>query len=247
MKIDGISSSSSPAGYATAINTRLAVPAYIDFDINYVGDASGGMAYISITAEQEPAQTYPIKVYSVILEDHEIATSAWGGYSGQEMMWIPVAYPLGSQGEYLNFTGPYPQTLSVAGSYTLNPSTHPFGNLNVATFVQYTSGTREVLNANFMDLPDTATGIYGDETGFTPATAVLTVGPNPSNGCLSINCLLPAEETGTVQVFDIAGRVVESFPADEATSTVIEESGVYFVQLITSGGEMIKRQLTIIR
>ena len=247
MKIDGLSSGSSPSGYATAINNRLAVPAYIDFDIDYVGDASGGMAYINVTAEQEPAQSYGIKVWSVILEDHEIAGSPWGGYNGQEMMWIPVAYPLGSQGQVLNFTGPYPETLSVAGAYTLNPVTHPFNNLNVATFVQYTSGTREVLNANFMDLPDTPTGIYGDETGFTPATALLTVGPNPSYGSLSINCLLPAEETGTVQVFDIAGRVVESFPADGVTSTFIEESGVYFVQLITSGGEMIKRQLTIIR
>ncbi len=239
--------SSSPAGYATAINNRLAVPAYIDFDISYVGDASGGTAYISITAEQEPASAYPIKVWSVILEDHEIATSAWGGYNTQEMMWIPVAYPLGSQGRVLDFTGPYPQTISVAGSYTLNPATHPFNNLNVATFVQYSSGTREVLNANFMDLPDTPTGIFGDETEFTPANALLTVGPNPSYGSLSINCLLPSEETGTVQVFDIAGRVVESFPADGATTTFIEESGVYFVQLITSGGEMIKRQLTVIR
>ncbi len=247
VRIDGLTASYTPSTYAAAINNRLAVPAYIDFDINYVGDASGGMAYISVTAEQEPAQTYPIKVYSVILEDHEIASSAWGGYSGQEMMWIPVAYPLGSQGEYLSFTGPYPQTISVAGSYTLNPSVHPFNNLNVATFVQYTSGTREVLNANFMDLPDTPTGIFGDETGFIPATALLTVGPNPSDGNISINCLLPAEETGTVQVFDIAGRVVESFPADGVTSAFIEESGVYFVQLITSGGEMIKRQLTIIR
>ncbi len=247
MKIDGLSSGSSPSGYATAINNRLAVPAYIDFDINYVGDASGGTAYISITAEQEPSQSYSIKVWSVILEDHEIANSAWGGYSGQEMMWIPVAYPLGSQGRVLDFTGPYPQTISVAGSYTLNPTVHPFNNLNVATYVQYASGTREVLNANFMDLPDTPTGIYGDETSFSPATAIFTVGPNPSFGHLSINCLLPAEETGTVQVFDIAGRVIESFPANEATSTFIEESGVYFVQLVTSGGEIIKRQLAIIR
>ncbi|NOQ23316.1 MAG: hypothetical protein GQ565_11805 [Candidatus Aegiribacteria sp.] len=82
VKIDGLSASSSPSGYATAINNRLAVPAYIDFDINYVGDASGGMAYISITAEQEPSQSYGIKVWSVILEDHEIASSAWGAYAG---------------------------------------------------------------------------------------------------------------------------------------------------------------------
>ncbi len=245
VKIDGLSAGSSPAGYATAINNRLAVPAYIDFDINFVGDESGGMAYISITAEQEPAQTYPIKVYSVILEDHEIATSAWGGYNGQEMMWIPVAFPLGNYGKILNFTGPYPQTISVAGSYTLNPTAHPFDSLNVATFVQYASGTREVLNANFMDLPDVATGVSGDEAALP--SAILTVGPNPSNGNFSMSCLLPAEETGTVQVFDIAGRIVESFSAEETINTCIEESGVYFIQLTTSSGEIVRRQLAVIR
>jgi hypothetical protein len=204
------------------------------------------MAYISVTAEQAPALTNPIKVYSVILEDHEIAGPSWGGYNNMEMMWIPVAYPLGNYGQLLNFTGPYPQTISVAGSYTLNPTAHPFENLNVATFVQYASGTKECLNANFMDLPDTATGVYGDETS-SASTAVMTAGPNPSDGYFTINCLLPAEETGTVQIFDISGRIVESFPADGAISTSIEESGVYFVQMSTSSGEIVRHQLTVIR
>jgi len=243
VKFDGTASSST---YTATINARLAVPAYIDFDIEYIGDASGGMAYIGVTAEQAPASSGEIRVWSVILEDHEIATSAWGLFNGQEMMWIPVASPLDIVGEVLNFTGPYPQTINVSGSYTLTPE-YPIDNLNVATFVQYTSGTtREVLNANFMDLPDSATGTYGDETASSPA-AVLTVGPNPSFGYLSINCLLPAGDTGTVQVFDIAGRVVQSFPADCTASTFIEESGLYFVQLTTSSGEIIKRHLAIIR
>jgi len=246
VKIDGLATSYSPSNYAAAINTRLAVPAYIDFDIESIGNASGGMAYIGVTAEQAPASSGQIKVWSVILEDHETATSAWGGYNGDEMMWIPVAYPLGTQGEILNFTGPYPQTIDVSGSYTLNPATHPIDNLNVATYVQYTSGTREVLNANFMDLPDSSTGVYGSEAAASPA-AVLNVDPNPSFGHFSINCLLPAEETGTVQVFNIAGRVVQSFPADGTANTFIEESGVYFVRLTTSSGEIIKRQLAIIR
>jgi hypothetical protein len=246
VKIDGLSSGTSPSSYSAAINNRLAVPSYIDFDINYVGNSSGGTAYISITAEQEPAETCPIKVWSVILEDHETANSGWGGYSGQEMMWIPVAYPLGVQGRILDFTGPYPQTISVAGDYVLNPGAHPFDNLNVATFVQYSSGTREVLNSNFMDLPDTATGVYGDETASSP-TAVLTAAPNPCNGNLSISCLLPDGETGTVRVFDITGRVVESFPAGGTVNTLIEESGIYFVQLATGSGEIIKRRLTVIR
>ncbi|MCK5785225.1 MAG: hypothetical protein KAH54_01560, partial [Candidatus Sabulitectum sp.] len=93
VKIDGLTASSSPSSYANSINNRLAVASHVSIAVNMVGDASGGTAYVSVTAEQAlPSGT--IKVSTVILEDHEIATSAWGGYSGQEMMWIPVANPL---------------------------------------------------------------------------------------------------------------------------------------------------------
>ncbi|MBN2586116.1 MAG: T9SS type A sorting domain-containing protein [Candidatus Fermentibacteraceae bacterium] len=247
VKIDGLASSSAPSAYTSTINNRLAVPCYFDIDVNMVGDASGGTAYISVTAEQEPSQTYPIKVWCVITEDHDMATeSGWGGYTGMEMMWLPRAYPLGAQGQLLNFTGPYPQTLSVAGDYTLNPAAHQFDNLNVTTFVQYASGSRECLNADFMDLPDTATGIYGDETGYPPVP-VLSAGPNPTTGAVTIDCSLPAEVTGTVQIFDITGRVVEIFPAQGTIETEIRESGVYFVLLNTTSGELVRQQITVIR
>ncbi|OPL18189.1 MAG: hypothetical protein AVO35_06700 [Candidatus Aegiribacteria sp. MLS_C] len=219
----------------------------MDIDVTMVGDASGGTAYISVTAEEEPSQTYPIKVWCVITEDHDIAAgTGWGGYTNMEMMWLPRAWPLGTQGQALNFTGPYPQTLSVAGDYTLDPSQHQFDNLNVTTFVQYTSGTRECLNADHMDMPDTATGVYGDEEGYSPVT-LLTAGPNPSNGAVTISCGLPAGVAGTVRVFDITGRIVNSFPAGDAVETQLAESGVYFVHLSTTGGESVRRQITVIR
>ncbi len=244
--MDGQASSYSPTAYATAISNRLAVPSYIDIDVNMVGDASGGTAYISVTAEQEPAQTYPIRVWCVITEDHDMATgTGWGGYTGDEMMWLPRAWPLGTSGQLLTFTGPYPQTLNVSGDYTLNPAEHQFDNLNVATYVQYYSGTRECLNASYMDLPDTATGISGDESSAAPM-AVMNVGPNPTTGSVNINCALPTDVTGTVQIFDISGRVVESVPAQSSITTELEESGVYFVRLSTSSGDLIRRKLTVV-
>lgn len=247
VKLDGLASSAAPSGYATAINNRLAVPSYVDIDVTMVGDASGGTAYISVTAEEEPSQTYPIKVWCVISEDHDMATgTGWGGYTNMEMMWLPRAWPLGTQGQVLSFTGPYPQTISVAGDYTLNPAQHQFDNLNVATFVQYASGTRECLNADYMDMPDTATGVYGEGEGYSPVT-VLTAGPNPSTGSVTISCGLPAGVSGTVRVFDVAGRVVESFPAEASMETQLMESGVYFVHLSTSAGDLVKRQLTVVR
>jgi len=245
VKMDGFSANYNPSSYESTIANRLAQPAYIDFDINFVGDSLGGIVFYSITAEQEPALSGPIKAWSVIMEDHEIVTTGWGGYYNQEMMWLPVAFPLGTQGYTLDFTGPYPQTISFMGSYTLNPLLHPIDSLNVTTFVQYATGTKEVLNANFMDLPDPATGVSGDES--TPQSAELTVSPNPSNGYLSISAVLPGDESGNVMIYDITGRIVGSFTAEETVDTFIEETGVYFVRLTTESGETLQRQLTVIR
>ena len=246
MKIDGLAAGSSPSGYAAAINSRLAVPSYVSIDVNMVGNASGGTAYISVTAEQAPSSG-TIKVWSVILEDHEMATSAWGGYSGQEMMWIPVGFPLGAQGSALNFTGPYPQTISVMGNYTLTPSGDIFNNLNVATYVQYATGTKEVLNASFMDLPDTATGIYEDESTPVVGNSVLGAWPNPSTGAFAVSSFMPAGTSGTVEIFDISGRSVEQFDAGTVENVFIEETGVYFIRLTTTTGEIVRSQVAVIR
>jgi hypothetical protein len=181
----------------------------------------------------------------VIIEDHEIATSAWGLYSGMEMMWIPVAYPLGMSGTTISFSGPYPQTIYLNGSYTLNPVSHIFNNLRVVTFVQETSGIKEVMNANYMDLPDTATGVY-DTTAGLVSGSVLTVGPNPSAGMLSICSVLPGDATGTVSIYDIQGRIIDTLPAGTVVTTDVDEPGIYFVRLTTSTGEVVTRQCTVL-
>lgn len=205
-----------------------------------VGNASGGTAYIDVTAEVAPPSGV-VKVFSVITEDHEMATSAWGGYNNKEMMWIPVAYPLGNSGTSLSFTGPYPQTLSVSGSYTLSPTAHPFDNLNVATVVQ--AASKSVLNANFVDLPDTGTGIYGGET----STINLHAWPSPTTGTFSVSAVLPAGITGSVEIFDITGRSVEQFNAGSVENHYLQETGVYFIRLTTSSGEVIRRQIAVIK
>jgi len=209
-----------------------------------VGGYTGGTAYISVTAEEDP-DTSPIKAWCVITEDHEVATSAWGGYNGQEMMWIPVSFPLGNNGMVVEFTGPYPQTIELEGNYTLNPNLHPYDNLNVVTFVQSTAASKEVLNANLIHLAE-STGLSGEESGYSTVSTI-TAGPNPTTGAVTIDCALPAEVTGTVQIFDITGRVVESFPAQGTIETQIQESGVYFVHLNTTSGELVRQQITVIR
>lgn len=209
-----------------------------------VGNATGGTAYIDVTAEVAPPSGV-VKVFSVITEDHEMASSSWGGYNGQEMMWIPVAYPLGNTGTSLSFTGPYPQTISVSGTYTLTPTVHPFQNLNVATVVQ--ASTKAVLNASFVDLPDTATGIYEDESATFGSTIDLHAWPSPTTGTFSVSAVLPAGVTGSVEIFDITGRSVDQFNAASVESHTLEETGVYFIRLTTSSGEVVRRQIAVIK
>jgi hypothetical protein len=221
------------------------VPSYVDIDVNMVGNASGGLAYVSVTAEQDLGASEQMKVWTIICEDHEIAGSPWGLYSGMEMMWIPVAWPLTAQGNVVTFTGPYPQTVSFVGSYTLNPTSNPFSNLNVVSFVQGTS-TRQVFNASYMDLPDTATGIE-DMGGAAIGSTNLAVWPNPCDGFLSIGAALPENMTGTVTVFSLAGRTVTSFDAAAVTPVTIDEPGIYFVRLETSNGDVLSERFTVVR
>jgi len=48
-------------------------------------------------------------------------------------------------------------------------------------------------------------------------------------------------------VYDISGRVVQSFPAGGTSSAVIEETGLYFVRMTTSTGLVENRQIAVVR
>jgi len=188
-----------------------------------------------------------LKIWSAVVESHDIANSSYGVYNGQELMWEPRAWPLGSTGTAINFTGPFPQTVYAMGTYTLDPSVHSFDNLEVVTYVQTGTGTKEVLNASFIDLPDTATGTY--EGSFTPVSghARLFAGPNPCDGQFTVTSALPQGQTGTVSVYDLGGRMVQSFAAGGSINAVIEETGLYFVRLVTSSGLVENRQIAVVR
>lgn len=227
------------------IDDRLGVPSYVQIEPSFEGNASGGTAYYNITAEEDLGVSGEIKVWSAIVESHDIASSDYGVYEGQELMWEPRAWPLGSTGTPISFTGPYPQTVEVEGSYTLDPAEHTFDNLEVVTYVQVSSGDKEVLNADFMDLPDTSTGTYGTETA-VESSASLFVGPNPSSGVLSVSSVLPPGTTGEVELYDISGRLVKAVTAGTDLQVRLDDAGVYFARLITSSGEVIIERLTVI-
>jgi len=248
-QIDGVSQQLgwSQTNVQNYINARLAVPSYVSITSNVVGNASGGTVYYAITVEQDPGVTGPFKIWSAVLESHETAGSAYGVYAGQELMWEPRAFPMGTSGTLINITGPYPQTINMAGTYTLDPVAHTFDCLDLITYVQATTGTHEVLNAAFTDMPDTATGIEGPGGAPIDAPSTITAWPNPCEGHLSIGTVLPAGVTGTVTVFDLAGRAVTSFDANGASSIELGESGVYLARLETTAGEAVTTRFTVIR
>lgn len=226
------------------------MPCYVDIDVNVIGDANGGTAYYSITAEQDLGATGQLKIWSAIVENNFMAGGTWGGYAGQEMMWIPRAIPAGPQGMVVSFTGPYPQTINLTGpAYTLNCSANGwnFANMAVVSFVQMSTGTKEVLNASYIDLPDTGTGVEGPEGGPIWQAATIEAWPNPSSGSLSIGAAVPGGTAGTVRVFDTAGRVVDEFAAGDVVSLSISEPGVYFARLETTDGQVASTRFTVVR
>jgi hypothetical protein len=225
----------------SAIASELALPCYLTIVPYFVGDASGGTVIYSITAEQDLVDTQ-ISFWAAIVESHDIASADYGYYSGMEMMWEPRAFPVGTSGQAVTFTGPYPQTITINGSYTLDPASMTFDNLECIAFVQKNTGDLGVLNASFIDLPDTNTGISGGGS----RQAGLEIFPNPSMGPLSISSILPEGESGLVRIFDINGRLMDELPASEAMTTTLGTAGVYFVRLETSSGEVIPRRCTVI-
>ncbi len=58
---------------------------------------------------------------------------------------------------------------------------------------------------------------------------------------------LPDGVTGEIIVFDIDGRVIEVLNAGAIHNIVLDKSGVYFLNLATSSGEILTEHLTEIR
>ena len=242
-RFDGQNYSYNPSTYAASIADRLAEPCHLKVLPEIMGDASGGTGNFVFVAEQDLEPTGSLRAYSVIIEDHEIAGPAWGGFAGDEMMWIPVAFPLGTGGTAISFSGSYPDTAYAEGSYKLDPEEHIFNNLRLVTWVQETSGSKEVMNAHYMDLPDTWNGIYETHS----QDIQLTLASNPSVGIIGIQTVLPDGVSGSVSVYDMQGRLVHTLPAGEQVVTDVEEPGVYFVRLTTSTGEAVTRQCTVLK
>lgn len=233
-----------PSACINAINSSLADPSYLAIDASIAGDATSGTVYYNITAEQDLEAVGMIRLISVLVESDVPAGAGWGGYTGQTMRWLPRMSPIGVTGVALSFEGPYPQTISVQGEYTID-SGWDFANMGLVTFVIDYSD-KSVFNASYY--PDLGDILGIEDAGWgSSCDPVLTVGPNPSNGSFEISAILSGNNTGTVEVFNLAGRIIASGSVAEMQNVSVDESGIYLVRLSTSDGMSVSKSVAVIR
>jgi len=223
----------------SAINSRLTVPAHVSIDVTTGGDETSGVVYYNITAEEDLQAGGMIRLISVLVENDVYASSGWGYYNGHTLDYIPRMSPIGVIGVLLDFTGPYPQTLTVLGDYTIE-SGWDYDNMGIVTYV-FDYSNKEIFNASYE--PDLG-AILGIESA--ESALAMAVGPNPSAGSFSAVCSIPDGCSGIVDVFDVTGRLVRSASASSADFN-ISEAGLYFVRLTASDGETITRSIAVTR
>lgn len=222
-----------------AVNSRLNAPSYLDIDVSIGGDETSGVVYYNVTAEEDLQAGGMVRLISVLFENDVQANSSWGVYNGKTLNWIPRMSPLGVTGVTLEFTGPYPQTVTAMGEYIIDAGWE-FENMGIITYV-FDYSNKEVFNACY---EEDLNSIMGIESG--AADLSMNVGPNPSNGYFSALCSLPEGTEGTVEVFDVTGRLIASASSSNA-DFLVQESGLYLVRLTSSQGETLTRSIAVTR
>jgi len=222
-----------------AINSRLTVPASLSIDVTIGGDETSGVVYYNVTAEEDLQAGGMVRLISVLFENDVYAASGWSLYNGKTLNWIPRIAPLGVTGTALDFTGPYPQTLTTLGEYTIDPGWN-FDNMGIITFVMDYSN-KEIFNASYQEDLGSIMGIEGQGEKLA-----FSVGPNPSCGSFSVTCSIPEGLTGVVDVFDVTGRSVGSADPSAADFNV-EKAGLYLVRLTSSDGAVITGSVVVTR
>lgn len=243
LKIDGIVSVNAN-NLQNPYNSRLAVPAIIAIDVARNGDASSGTLSFRIIAEEDPEWTVPMNLWPIIVEDNIPGVGYWAGSVFEQAFRKNV---FGYYGETLVFEGPYPDTIFTEAEYTIL-STWDVDELHLATFVQcaYQANEHEVENCNWAKLMDIPMGI--DDAGWgNNNDLLLSIGPNPSMGTFNINTVIPGNSTGTIEVFNIAGRIIASGSASEMRDVTVDESGIYLIRLSTPGGMSVTESVAVIR
>ncbi len=242
-KVDGESVSPDSAVMQNLINSRLAVPSYLEIFVARNGGAETGTVSIGLIAEQDLMASDSLLLNCILVENDVPGSGMWGSTVFKQAFRDDL---FGWPETVFEFSGPYPDTMYFEADYDITGWVND--NLYLATFVQvHSTSDKEVMNASFSKFIDLPTGIEGG----TPASGapLLTVGPNPSGGLFSISAEFGGSSPATVSVFDITGRrvVSEDVMPGGSTSFDIGASGLYFVRMTTLEGLSVTESLAVIR
>jgi hypothetical protein len=237
-EFDGVIHSSN---YLSSYNTRMAVPSYLDIAVCRNGSTSTGDVSIRLVAEQDLGLT-SLRLFTTLVQDDAPGAGYWSGSS------FPYAFRdnlFGVVGPTVVFSAPYPDTLFFETPYTLDPGWTP-ANMYLITFVQqYATGlSREIANSRFDNFLGLPTGI---EDSPAVGSRALAVYPNPSGGLFSIEATLPEGISGSVRVYDLAGRTVFEGDASQAPLQIsVAQPGIYLVRLVTDDGASLERSVAVV-
>lgn len=239
-EVDGVIHASN---LQSAYNTRIAVPSYLSILACRNGGSTTGTVSIRLIAEQDLGLTN-LRLFSTLVQDDTPGAGYWGGST------FPYAFRkniFGVVGPTVTFAAPYPDTVYFEAPYDLEPSWTP-ANMYLITFVQqYATGIpREIANSSFDNFLGLPTGI--DDSPAAGGGISLSISPNPSAGVFAIGAALPEGISGSIRVYDLAGRTVFEGDALQLPLQVsVAQSGVYLVQLVTDDGTSVERSVAVVR
>ncbi len=240
LKIDGVLTPNA-YGLENAFNTRAAVPTYLNIYVVRNGDNQTGTIGIRLIAEQDLQAQANMRLFSVIVEDNVPGVGYWAGSVFlQAFRDNLTAYPYG---DLVTFEEPYPDTLYFEFDYDITAWVND--ELHLTTLVQQLGpSTKEVMNSHYAKFMDLQTGIA---EGIPVSEPILQVGPNPCSGSIVVQSQLPAGVEGTLSLFDLNGRMIDTATAGGVDTFGVDESGIYFVRLVTDTGVHVTEQVTVLR
>jgi hypothetical protein len=252
LKIDGFYPS---LGY---VDFSLSVATDVDVTITglYDGGTRTGDFSVMVTAgAAPPAGTY--KLFVTLTEDPTV--NAYGTFYDT----MRQAYP-NYNGTSLTFTGPYPQTIQVDGSFgldNLNESGPYAGqmenyveaNCRLVAWVQDITVQRKVQNSDNVYV--TELGDLTDAPANAPALMAMGANyPNPFNPTTAIPVKVAETSSALLQIVGVDGRVIRTLHSGELAAGDYEfswngadgegnsvASGVYMARLITRAGVQSER------
>jgi hypothetical protein len=218
-------------------DTRMLVPCRLSIGVAAAEGSSEASGTLTFSLATDIGLDTDATINAMLTESGIPGT---GTYSGQAYNYGLRQNLFGTTGTVVSF-GSSPETVLLDIEYTINPA-WDWDQLYLTTFVQ-SPVDDEVLNSHMVKLSDLlATGIEDGPAGAMP---VFRAGPSPSSGAVTVFAQAPGQAC-EVSIYSMDGRLVASIPDGNGTIG-IDQSGVYLVQLRTSGGYTATQAIVVIR